>query len=326
MCLDGKANLPVEVGHMEFKDYYKILGVDKNASQEEIKKAYRRLARKYHPDMNPGDKEAEAKFKEINEAYEVLSDPEKRRKYDSMRESWWQWQRMGGSPGDFDWSRWFSQTWPGGGVRVEYGTLDEILERLGFSDFFKAFFGDMGIRGRYWTPSYRGRDYETTVSISLEEAFRGTTRIIEVDGRRIEVKIPPGVKDGTKIRLAGLGSPSYGRGTSGDLYLKVQIQSHPIFRREGNDLHCEIPVDLYTAILGGEVEVPTLSGKVFLKIPPETQSGQTFRLRGQGMPDVNNPNRRGDLYVKVRVKLPQHLSPRERELFQELAKLRARRR
>ncbi len=309
----------------EVKDYYKILGVDKNASQEEIKKAYRRLARKYHPDVNKSP-EAEERFKEINEAYEVLSDPEKRRKYDAMRESWNQWQRMGGSAGDFDWSRWFSRYWPGGGVRVEYGDLEDFLDRFGFSDFFRAFFGDMGIRGDFWSPhrtARRGQDYEADVTISLEEAFRGTTRILEVNGRRVEVKIPPGVKDGTRIRLAGLGGQARGGGPPGDLYLRVHIKPHPVFRRQDSDLYCEIPVDLYTAILGGEVEVPTPDGgKVWLKIPPETQSGRTFRLRGQGMPELRNPQRRGDLYVKVNVRLPQNLTPREKELFRELASLR----
>jgi len=305
---------------MEYKDYYRILGVDRNATQEEIKKAYRRLARKYHPDVNPGDKEAEARFKEINEAYEVLSDPEKRRKYDQMGESWRRWQQMGGDPNAFDWSRWFSRNWPGGRVRIEYGTLDDILE--GFSDFFRAFFGDMGIRTRYWSPYARGRDYETTVSISLEEAFRGTKRIIELDGRRIEVTIPPGVRSGSKIRLAGLGGAGYGGGPQGDLYLKIEVQPHEIFERRGDDLYCEVPVDLYTAVLGGEVTVPTLSGKVILKIPPETQSGRTFRLRGQGMPNVHNPKQRGDLYATVKVVLPQNLSRKEQALFEELARLR----
>ncbi len=310
---------------MEYKDYYRILGVDRNATEKEIKQAYRRLARKYHPDVNPGDKEAEERFKEINEAYEVLSDPEKRRKYDQLRASWQQWQRMGGDPRDFDWSQWFSREWPGGRVHVEYGDLGDLFGEGIFSDFFRAIFGDVGTRPRvrWWEarPRYaRGQDYEQPVEITLEEAFRGTKRVLERDGRRLEVTIPPGVKTGSRVRIAGQGGPGIGGGRPGDLYLKVTVLPHPIFERRGDDLHCEVPVDLYTAVLGGEVRVPTLEGDVMLKIPPGTQGGQTFRLRGKGMPNLRNPRQRGDLYVKVRVQVPQDLSQRERELFRELAK------
>ena len=313
---------------MEYKDYYRILGVDRNATEKEIKQAYRRLARKYHPDVNPGDKEAEERFKEINEAYEVLSDPEKRRKYDQLGASWQQWQRMGGNPRDFDWSQWFSREWPGGRVHVEYGDLGDLFGEGIFSDFFRAIFGDVGTRprARWWEarPRYaRGQDYEQPVEISLEEAFRGTKRVLEKDGRRLEVTIPPGVKTGSRVRIAGQGGPGIGGGRPGDLYLKVTVLPHPIFKRQGDDLHCEVPVDLYTAVLGGEVRVPTLEGDVMLKIPPGTQGGQTFRLRGKGMPNLRNPRQRGDLYVKVRLQVPQDLSQRERELFRELAKRRS---
>jgi len=261
---------------MEYKDYYRILGVDRNATEKEIKQAYRRLARKYHPDVNPGDKEAEERFKEINEAYEVLSDPEKRRKYDQLGASWQQWQRMGGNPRDFDWSQWFSREWPGGRVHVEYGDLGDLFGEGIFSDFFRAIFGDVGTRprARWWEarPRYaRGQDYEQPVEISLEEAFRGTKRVLEKDGRRLEVTIPPGVKTGSRVRIAGQGGPGIGGGRPGDLYLKVTVLPHPIFKRQGDDLHCEVPVDLYTAVLGGEVRVPTLEGDVMLKIPPGTQ-------------------------------------------------------
>ena len=313
---------------MEYKDYYRILGVDRDATEKEIKQAYRRLARKYHPDVNPGDKEAEERFKEINEAYEVLSDPEKRRKYDQLGASWQQWQRMGGNPRDFDWSQWFSREWPGGRVHVEYGDLGDLFGEGIFSDFFRAIFGDVGTRprARWWEarPRYaRGQDYEQPVEITLEEAFRGTKRVLERDGRRLEVTIPPGVKTGSRVRIAGQGGPGVGGGRPGDLYLKVTVLPHPIFKRQGDDLHCEVPVDLYTAVLGGEVRVPTLEGDVMLKIPPGTQGGQTFRLRGKGMPNLRNPRQRGDLYVKVQVQVPQNLSQRERELFRELAKRRS---
>jgi len=314
---------------MEYKDYYKILGVSRNASEKEIKSAYRRLARKYHPDVNPGDPQAEARFKEINEAYEVLSDPEKRRKYDQLGAQWQQWQRMGGRPQDFDWSQWFAgpQT---GRVRVEYGTiedLEDMLGGMGFSDFFRAIFGDMGVgtrsRTRSWqSQPFRGQDIEQEVEITLEEAFHGTTRLLQMDGRRLEVKIPPGVRTGSKVRISGAGSPRVGGGPSGNLYLKIKVAPHPIFRRDGDDLYCEVPVDLYTAILGGEVRVPTLKGSVMLKIPPETQNGKTFRLRGQGMPALKDPSHRGDLFATVHVRLPRRLSDKERELFRQLAQLR----
>jgi len=306
---------------MEYKDYYKTLGVDRNAEGKEIKKAYRKLARQYHPDVNPGDKAAEEHFKDINEAYEVLSDAEKRQKYDQLGSSWQQWQRTGRDPSGFDWSQWSSGAQPGG-VRVEYrdlGDLEDLLGRGGFSDFFQAIFGGMGApqaRPR------RGQDYTQPVEITLEEAFQGTTRMIQKEGRRLEVRIPPGVRTGSKVRVAGEGSPGMAGGTSGDLYLEVTVLPHSTFEREGDDLRCELPVSLYTAVLGGEVKVPTLSGDVMLNIPPESQGGRTFRLRGKGMPNLHNPQKHGDLYARLRIEIPQKLSQREKELFRELASLR----
>jgi curved DNA-binding protein len=308
---------------MEYKDYYKILGVDRNAEEKEIKKAYRKLARQHHPDVNPGDKAAEERFKDINEAYEVLSDPEKRRKYDQLGSSWQQWQRTGRDPGGFDWSQWFSGAQPGaGGVRVEYrdlGDLGDLFRGRDFSDFFQSIFGGMGApqaRPR------RGQDYTQPVEITLEEAFQGTARMIQKDGRRLEIKIPPGVGTGSKVRVAGEGSPGIAGGISGDLYLEVNVLPHSVFEREGDDLRCDVPVNLYTAVLGGEVKVPTPGGDVMLKIPPETQGGRTFRLRGKGMPNLHNPKKRGDLYARLRVQIPQKLSKREKDLFHELASLR----
>ena len=304
---------------MEYKDYYQILGVDRSADQKEIRRAYRRLARRYHPDVNPGDHSAQERFKEINEAYEVLSDPEKRQKYDQLGTSWRQWQGMGRDPSGFDWGRWF--TGQPGQVYVQYGDLDEILGGLGgFSDFFQAMFG--GAPKTPWrTTPRRGRDYEQEVEITLEEAFRGTTSILSKDGRRLEVKIPPGVGSGSRIRMAGEGADGYG-GAKGDLYLRLKVAPHPRFRRRGDDLHVEVPLDLYTAVLGGEVRVPTLKGDIMLKIPPGTQNGKTFRLKGRGMPNLKDPQKRGDLYAKVKVRVPQKLAPRERELFEELMRLR----
>ncbi|HNT04833.1 MAG TPA: J domain-containing protein [Anaerolineae bacterium] len=309
---------------MEYKDYYKILGVDKNATQADIKKAYRKLARQYHPDVNPGVKTAEARFKEINEANEVLSDPEKRRKYDELGSSWQQYQRTGADPRGFDWSQW-STGQPGpGGVRVEYGNLDDMLGG-DFSDFFRTIFGGMGgdepsfarqARGR------RGQDYEHPVQITLDEAFSGTKRLLQLDARRIEVTIPPGVDTGSRVRIAGEGGSGAGGRAKGDLYLQVQVLPNQRFRREGMDLYTDVPVELYTAVLGGEVAVPTLKSSVMLKITAETQSGRRFRLKGLGMPNLRNPKQRGDLYAEVKVVLPQRLSANEKALFTELAAMR----
>lgn len=322
---------------MEYKDYYNILGVDRNASEKDIKRAYRQLARQFHPDVNPGDKRAEEKFKEINEAYEVLSDAQKRAKYDQLGAHWRQWQRMGYDPGQFDWSQWFAGA--PGGVRVEWsGDLGDLFGGAGadmFSDFFRALFGGMGGAGRTRTAEdlfrrttsrrLRGQDMEAVVEITLEEAFHGTTRVLEQDGRRIRVKIPPGARSGSKIRVASKGSPGYGGGPPGDLYLNLTVKPHPVFTREEDNLRCNVDVDLYTAVLGGQVEVQTLDGDVVLKIPPGTNSGKTFRLRGKGMPNPRNPKQRGDLLAIVQVQVPQRLSTRERELFEELARLRERR-
>lgn len=306
---------------MEYKDYYKILGVAKDADEKEIKKAYRRLARQFHPDVNPGDKAAEARFKEINEAYEVLSDPEKRRKYDELGQSYQRWQQTGGGPGGFDWTQWTA----GGpaGTRVAYGDLDEIFGRTGFSDFFEAIFGGMGMGAGRGGTTMRGQDIEQEVEITLEEAFRGAQRIVQLDGRRLEVKIPPGVKTGSRVRVAGEAPAAGIKGLPrGDLYLRIKVLPHAVFERREDDLYCEVPVDLFVALLGGEVRVPTLSGSVALRIPPGTQAGRTFRLAGQGMPRLRAANERGDLYAKVRVVLPEKLSDREQKLVREWAALR----
>jgi len=312
---------------MEYKDYYKILGVERNASDKEIKRAYRQLARKYHPDVNPGDRTAEERFKEINEAYEVLSDPEKRRKYDELGANYQQWQRAGGRPGDFDWSQWMSGT-PGGRIHVEYGDLSDLFGGSGaFSDFFQTIFGGMGARGAGFQQAYggaaRGQDVEQPVQITLEEAFTGTKRLLRSGSRTLEVKIPAGVRTGSRIRMAGEGGVSRS-GSRGDLYLVVEVLPDARFKLEGDDLRTEVPVDLYTAVLGGEVAVPTLKGgQIMLKIPPETQGGQVFRLRGQGMPRLGNGTR-GDLFVVTKIQVPQRLSEKEKELFRQLAQLRNR--
>jgi curved DNA-binding protein len=316
---------------MEYKDYYKILGVSRDADEKEIKRAYRRLARQHHPDVNPGDAGAEERFKGINEAHEVLSDPEKRRKYDQLGTDWARWQGAGGRPGDFDWSRWTTGA-PGGGQRVyvRYGTpedLEDLFDGGGtFSDFFSQIFGGMGTGAApggfgYQVRPQRGQDYEQELEIGLREACHGTQRILEKDGRRLEIKIPPGARTGTRIRMAGEGGHSAAGGEAGDLYLRVKVSPDPQFERQGDDLHVTVPLDLYVAVLGGEVQVPTLSGPVQLTVPAGTQNGRVFRLRGKGMPRLRQPEEHGDLYAKVDVRLPADLSARQRALFEELRRI-----
>jgi len=322
---------------MEYKNYYKILGVNRDADEKGIKRAYRKLAREFHPDVNPGDKQAEEKFKEINEAYEVLGDPEKRARYDQLGASWQQWQRRGGDPSHFDWSQW--ATGAPGGMRVDWsGDLGDLFGGAGadiFSDFFRTIFGGTGGTGRTRTTedlfrrtgsqrTLRGQDVATSVEITLEEAFHGTTRTLEQDGHRMRIKIPPGTRNGARMRFAGKGGPGYGGSPPGDLYLNITVKPHPVFKREENDLHCDVDVDLYSAVLGDQVRVPALDGDVALKIPAGTSSGKVFRLRGKGMPDPHDPKQRGDLLATVQVQVPQQLSVREREVFEELARLRER--
>ncbi len=309
---------------MEYKDYYKTLGVDRKASEDEIKRAYRKLALQYHPDRNPGDKKAEDKFKEINEAYQVLSDTQKRARYDQLGESYSTWQQRGAPAGGFNWEEW-SSGYPGGGTRVEVGDLDDILGGAGlggFSEFFRTIFGgqpDMQAgragRGRAAQRAPRQpQSLQEEVTISLMEAYQGSSRMIEVDGRRFEVKIPAGARTGTKVRVANA-APG-----GGDIYLVLKVSDDPNFERKGDDLYTDTIVDLYTAVLGGEATVGTMNGNVVLTIPAGTQPGQTFRLSGRGMPHLREPNAHGDLYARIKVRLPRSLSPHERELFQELAK------
>lgn len=341
---------------MEYKDYYNSLGVKRDASADEIKKAFRKLARKYHPDINPGDQAAEAKFKEINEAYEVLSDPEKRKKYDQFGADWNRYQQTGGA-GGFDWSQYAGQP---GGVRVDFG--QGFGGAGGFSDFFETLFGSMGGRS---TSGYagspfgtrgvqKGQDYEQAVDVTLEEAFTGTQRQMRlevpqqcptcggtgaqgnnlcptcggtgVNGqqlRTLTVKIPAGIDTGGKIRVSGEGGPGINGGPNGDLYLVVNVLPHPRYEREGQDLRYHAPIDMYTMMLGGAAKIPLLNSKILtLQIPANTQNGKTFRIRGQGMPRVNQPEQRGDLFIIAEAQLPTDLTARERELVQELQSLR----
>jgi len=324
---------------MDYKDYYKILGVNKSADKDELKKAYRKLARKLHPDVNPENKASEEKFKEVNEAYEVLSDPEKREKYDRFGAQWQQYSRSGGRPEDFDWSQW--RAGPGGGSQTRTVTPEEFEQMFGggfgnvggmggVSDFFEMLFGGMGQRAGAGTGgrtrsarAQAGRDAEQVVETSLEDAFHGTNVSLQWEGgRRIEARIPPGVKTGSRVRLGGQGQAGLGGGPSGDLYLKIQVRPHAKFEREGDDLKVNVPVDLYTAILGGTVRVPAIDRSVELTIPAGTGNGKSFRLRDLGMPNLRDPQQRGNLIAIVQVQLPADLSQEERELFEQLRKLR----
>ncbi|MGD2205282.1 MAG: J domain-containing protein [Anaerolineae bacterium] len=321
---------------MEYRDYYKILGVDKNATEKDIKQAFRRLARQHHPDVNPDDPRAEERFKEINEAHEVLSDPEKRQKYDRLGADWQRFQQRGGRPGDFNWNQWTTGG-PGEGVHVRYGTPEDLEDLFGeaspFSDFFSQIFGGMGgapggggfqyqrgPQGRQ-PRAMRGQDYEQPVEISLREAYQGTSRILQKDSQRLEIKIPAGAKTGTRVRMSGEGGAGAGGGPAGDLYLRVTVMPDPRFERKGDDLHTTVTADLYTMVLGGNVRVPTMAEEVVLTIPPNTQNGRIFRLRGKGMPRLRQPDQHGNLYVKVEARLPTRLTPREQELFEELQQI-----
>jgi curved DNA-binding protein len=302
--------------------------VGKDASPEDIRRAYRSLARKYHPDVNPNNPQAEERFKEINESYEVLSDPEKRTKYDQLGSNWAQYQQGGGDPGGFDWTQWSSSGGPSGGGRPRgYGNVDinELFGsagRGGFSDFFEAIFGG-GLRGGGRQGfAQAGGDLEQACDITLEEAFHGTTRLLQVDSRRLEVKIPPGVATGSRVRVAGEGQPGANGGPAGDILLGIREVDHARFQREGNDLRMQLPVDLYVLVLGGEAVVETLRGNVSLKVPPETPAGRVFRLRERGMPLLRSPNQYGDLYVEVQPIIPHDLTEREKDLYRELAELR----
>jgi curved DNA-binding protein len=305
---------------MTYKDYYKVLGVDKTATPEEIKKAFRRLALKYHPDKTKGDKTAEEKFKDINEANEVLSDPEKRKKYDQFGHDWAQYQEAGQHGEKFDWSK-YAQG-PAGGRRSETTDFSEIFGGGGAGDFFEMLFGQP-FGGRREKPvPLKGIDLEAEMDLSLEDSYHGATRMLKVDGQTLRIKIDPGIKHGQVLRLPGKGGAGLNGGPGGDLYLTAKIREHPEFKREGNDLYCDLPVGLYTAVLGGKVEVRTLKGKIKIDIPKETQNGKVLRLKGLGMPYYKEKNKYGDLYVKISGQLPKSLTETELGLFRQLAELR----
>lgn len=321
---------------MDFKDYYATLGVSKGATNKDIKQSYRKLARKHHPDVNPGDKSAEAKFKEINEAYEVLGDPEKRKKYDELGANWRMYEQAGTPPGAGPQAGVWNEPFRSGGQGgFRTMTQDEMRDMFGdadpFSDFFHTFFGG----GRSEEPSGRahararsprqGRDVEQELELPLEDALQGTMRRFSIshngEARTVDVRIPAGVGEGSRVRIPGEGEHGTSGAKSGDLYLRIRLAPHHRFERKGRDLYQRVAIPLTTAILGGEAEVETLAGKKLrLKIPPGTQHGQVFRLRGHGMPTVNRPEQHGDLYATADVQLPRELTAEQRHHFEALLK------
>ena len=310
---------------MEFKDYYKTLGVEKNATSEEIKKTYRKLAMKYHPDRNPGDKTAEEKFKEITEANEVLSDPEKRKKYDQLGANWRNYQTAGNTDVN-DWFKQYSSGRQGGSYNFS-GDFGDLFGNIGgFSDFFESFFGGRSRHsgGSIFDRAQKGSDYEAKLNITLEEAYNGTERQITVDGRKLRIKIESGTEEGLKLRLKSQGASGRHGGERGDLYLTVHILDHPFFEVSGDDLYYNLDLNLYTAVLGGKVEIKTLDGKkVKLSIPPETDNGSLLKLKNMGFPIRHNTSKRGDLYVRILIQMPKKLSSEEKKLFEKLASIRS---
>jgi DnaJ-class molecular chaperone len=329
---------------MEFKDYYSVLGVSKSATDKEIKQAFRKLARKSHPDVNPGDKAAEARFKEINEAHEVLSDPVKRKKYDELGANWRAYENVppGGGGAPFGGGGPFAGQWStGGSGGFRPMTEEEVSAMFGggggpsdspFSDFFRTFFGGLDDesapgqrRGRGRVRNLKGQDIEHPFELDLEDALRGSVQrlTLRTDGsaRTVEVRIPAGVTDGSRVRVPGEGGPGIGSGAKGDLYLRIALRPHPVFSVQGRDVSTQVRVPVTTAVLGGEVDVVTPGGKPLrLKLPSGTQGGQRFRLKGHGLPSVGKPDERGDLYATVKVDIPKTLSPTEREHYEAIRK------
>lgn len=303
---------------MDYKNYYKVLGVDKKASQDEIKKAFRKLAVKYHPDKNKDNKAAEEKFKLANEANEVLSDPEKRKKYDELGENWRQYEHAGGRPGG-------TRTGNGRSGPFTYeGDFSDIFGQgggSGFSDFFEQFFGrgaTGGARQGGRSSGFKGQDYQTEMEITLEEAYHGTHRLIQLENEKIRISTKPGAYDDQQLRIKGKGGRGSKENNHGDLYVRIHVSSHPRYTRKGDDLHAMHTIDLFTAILGGSTIVDTLSGQVKVKITPGTQSEKIIRIKGKGMPVYGKANIFGDLYVQLQVHIPETLTDKQRELFEQL--------
>ena len=302
---------------MAFIDYYKILGVDKTASEKDIKNAYRKLARKHHPDLNPNDTEANKKFQQLNEANEVLSDPEKRKKYDKYGENWQHGeeyeraqQQQGRQHGGF-----------GGGGRTQgFESFEGFGDGEDFSDFFQSMFGGSGgARTGSRQTKYRGQDFNAELRLTLLEASETHKQTLTVNGKQIRITIPAGVENGQTIKIAGHGGPGVNGGPAGDLYITFSVSNDPNFRRSGSDLYSTIKLDLYTAVLGGEVTINTLTGKVKIKVKAETPNGMKVKLKGKGFPVYRKADEFGDLYITYDIQMPTNLTDKQKELFAELA-------
>jgi len=299
---------------MEFIDYYKILGITKNASDEDIKKAYRKMARKYHPDLNPNYKEAEQKFKEVNEANEMLSHPENRKKYDQYGENWQHSE-------EFEKQR--QQQSRGGGQQGGFGGFEGFSGGGDYSDFFESMFGGRASGGRRQTRQSKGGDYNAELNLDLKDVYTTQKRELTINGKKIRLTIPAGVENGQVIKISGMGAESPNGGSKGDLYITFTIENKTKFKLEKNNLHSTVDLDLYTAILGGEITVDTFDGKVKLKVLPGTQNGTKVKLKGKGFPVYKKEGVFGDLYITYQIVIPTDLTEKEKELFEELAKLRA---
>ncbi|WP_066225471.1 DnaJ C-terminal domain-containing protein [Formosa haliotis] len=300
---------------MNFIDYYKILGIDKTASEADIKKAYRKLARKYHPDLNPNDKEAEKKFKDINEANEVLSNPENRKKYDKHGKDWKHADDIERAQKQQGSRQQYSHGFGGGGSHSDDG----------FSDFFESMFGGQhsaGSRQGHGNMHFKGQDFNAELQLNLTDVYTDETQVLTVNGKKIRLTIPAGIENEQVLKIPGKGDPGVNGGPNGDLYIKFNIVNNTKFKRYGNNLHTDVEVDLYTAILGGDIMVDTFSGKVKLKVAPETQNGTKVKLKGKGFPVYKKKGEFGDFIITYQISMPKNLSDKEKELFSELKKLR----
>jgi curved DNA-binding protein len=295
---------------MDFVDYYKLLGLDKTATSKDIKSAYRKLARKYHPDLNPNDKNAKKKFQEINEANEVLSDPEKRKKYDQYGKDWQHSEQ-------FEKQQQYQQQ-SANSRKTAYSGSQSGDD---FSDFFESMFGRAAGAGRGRQVKYRGEDYTTELQLDLTDAYKTHKRTLTINNRKIRITIPAGIENGQTIKIAGIGGKGINGGPDGDLYITFSIANHPGFKRLGNDLFTTVDLDLYKAVLGGEITIETLSGKVKLKVKPETQNGSKIKLKNKGFPVYKNEGQYGDLYVTYLIKIPTNLTEKQRALFNQLSEL-----